>query len=644
MRITTARRISQVLFLALFAWFAVVATLGDTWWRLRGWPINWLLQLDPLVGLATLIATGTLYAGLLWAAATLGLTILLGRFFCGWVCPFGTIHQAVGYLGHRGKPVAAQIQANRYRRGQSTKYYILLVLLGMAGGDLLAALLRWPAHRPWVALGVAMGAVVVVALLVARRAFRRPGRALAGMAAVAAAWAGLGLALRSQGLLAGVLYTGLLDPIPLLYRCVNLAILPAADAATQVISPSQRFFAGAWLIALAALAAVGANLAIPRFYCRFVCPLGALLGLAGRGSLGRIGKTQAECLHCRLCQRHCEGACEPAQQIRWAECVLCGNCLHDCRHGLMGYRASKSAAGEVTSPDIGRRGVLLSLAGGLAAVPLIRLGGRTGPNWNPSLIRPPGSLDEGRFLARCIRCGQCMRVCPTNVIQPAGLEMGLEALWTPALNNRIGTSGCQLNCVACGNVCPTAAIRPLTLDERHGAGSFAGKGPIRIGTAFVDQGRCLPWAMARPCIVCQENCPVSPKAIYVQEAYETLRDGRITVTGSTLDRVEFAPASFADGRLGSGDYYLAPGMSGRRDRRLIGSNTAGAIQLAQPLDRALAPGSTALVQVRLQRPVVDISACIGCGVCEHECPVSGQRAIRVTAENESRGRERALLV
>jgi ferredoxin len=42
--------------------------------------------------------------------------------------------------------------------------------------------------------------------------------------------------------------------------------------------------------------------------------------------------------------------------------------------------------------------------------------------------------------------------------------------------------------------------------------------PIRLGTAFYDRGRCLPWAMATECIVCEEWCPVSPKAIYVEEA------------------------------------------------------------------------------------------------------------------------------
>ena len=60
MRIVTVRRITQIFFLALFLWFCVTATLGTAWWQLRGWPINWLLDLDPLTSLATVLSTGTL--------------------------------------------------------------------------------------------------------------------------------------------------------------------------------------------------------------------------------------------------------------------------------------------------------------------------------------------------------------------------------------------------------------------------------------------------------------------------------------------------------------------------------------------------------------------------------------------------------
>ena len=56
------------------------------------------------------------------------------------------------------------------------------------------------------------------------------------------------------------------------------------------------------------------------------------------------------------------------------------------------------------------------------------------------------------------------------------------------------------------------------------------------------------------------------------------------------------------------------------------------------------PGSKIEVQVRLQRPFVDIEKCICCGVCEHECPVSGRKAIRVSAEEETRSTDKTLLL
>jgi NAD-dependent dihydropyrimidine dehydrogenase PreA subunit len=50
------------------------------------------------------------------------------------------------------------------------------------------------------------------------------------------------------------------------------------------------------------------------------------------------------------------------------------------------------------------------------------------------------------------------------------------------------------------------------------------------------------------------------------------------------------------------------------------------------------------IQIRLQQPYVDPKQCIGCGVCEHECPVLGLRAIRVTAENESRSEHHRMVL
>jgi len=115
-----------------------------------------------------------------------------------------------------------------------------------------------------------------------------------------------------------------------------------------------------------------------------------------------------------------------------------------------------------------------------------------------------------------------MRVCPTNVIQPALLESGFEGLWTPFLINKIGY--CEYNCVLCSQVCPTGAIKPLTVEKKIGKGPF--QKPLKIGTAFYDRGRCLPWAMHTECIVCEEVCPVSPKAVWFKTVELELRNGK----------------------------------------------------------------------------------------------------------------------
>ena len=123
---------------------------------------------------------------------------------------------------------------------------------------------------------------------------------------------------------------------------------------------------------------------------------------------------------------------------------------------------------------------------------MLRISSHLEGNWDPALVRPPGALPEKTFLSRCIKCGQCMRVCPTNVIHPAGLQAGIEGIWTPMLNFRMGTSGCQRGCIACGNLCPTAAIRPATVDGNP--------------TVEIDEDLCMF------CANCFSVCPALPIA------------------------------------------------------------------------------------------------------------------------------------
>jgi len=165
--------------------------------------------------------------------------------------------------------------------------------------------------------------------------------------------------------------------------------------------------------------------------------------------------------------------------------------------------------------DLSRRHVVLSLVSGVVAVPLIRSTPFSKQGYtNPKLIRPPGSLEEKEFLRRCVKCGECMKVCITNGLQPTLLEAGFEGIWSPQLIPRIGY--CEYRCTLCGQVCPSGAIQRLPLEEKM---------KVRIGLAMIDKGRCLPYAHSTPCIVCEEVCPTPKKAIWFEEAIVKNRDG-----------------------------------------------------------------------------------------------------------------------
>lgn len=166
---------------------------------------------------------------------------------------------------------------------------------------------------------------------------------------------------------------------------------------------------------------------------------------------------------------------------------------------------------------MGRRAVLGGLVAGFSLTFLGRLDGQVNKVTDSRLIRPPGSVPEEDFLTLCQRCGLCMKVCPTNVINPTLSEAGMAGFWTPHLIMIQGY--CEYTCTLCGSVCPTGAIKEISVKEKIGR-------PVNIGSAYVVRGRCLPWSGNGPCIVCQELCPTSPKAIYLEKAVVAAPDGK----------------------------------------------------------------------------------------------------------------------
>jgi len=105
-----------------------------------------------------------------------------------------------------------------------------------------------------------------------------------------------------------------------------------------------------------------------------------------------------------------------------------------------------------------------------------------------------------------------MKICPTNTLQPAWSEAGVEGLWTPVLAPRIGF--CEPKCVLCSRVCPTGAIAEISLQDKAWNIETTGKNNrIRLGTAFIDRSRCLPWSAAEECGICEKACPESIHAV-----------------------------------------------------------------------------------------------------------------------------------
>jgi MauM/NapG family ferredoxin protein len=444
------RRVYQGFFLLFF--LGSLALMTDE--GIARFPVRFLLELDSLSALAVLASSWLLPAGLLVALATLALTVLFGRAFCGWICPLGTLHQLASWVTRRLRRGPHHL-VNRWRLHFRLKYLLLLAFLVAA--------------------------------------------------------------------LTGSLSIGLLDPLSLATRSFAAAVLPAISAVARAEGQRPRTFGGAWLTGAIFLGLLAANRWVARWWCRALCPLGALLGLGARAAVFRIHVDPERCNDCHRCVKDCQGADEPFASHRVSECHVCLNCVSVCPEGAITFRAFAEAAAPHGGVDLPRRQLVGAALAGAALLPLLRA---SSAEASPEAIRPPGALPEDAFLARCVRCGACVNACPTSALQPSLATAGLAGLYTPVLVARRGW--CEPSCTRCGQVCPTGAIARLTPETKGWTrGGDAAEGTrVKIGTAFFDWGRCLPWAMATPCVVCEEVCPTSPKAIWLEPVEGVRSDGR----------------------------------------------------------------------------------------------------------------------
>src|SRR4030043_1843542 len=352
------RRISQGLFL-LFFLFLVIQTESKRNDPL-GYPVKLFLDFDPLISITPLLTShaSKIPAAFFLSIITILLTMILGRVFCGWMCPLGTLNNIVGSLRKRHS------QKIPYQ-WHKAKYYLLLFLIASSIFTLQL-----------------VGIVDPLSLLI--RSFSLSVYPL--------------LNYGIRGMFDAIYQTD----IPII---VNVSEYLYNVSKKTFLSFQQPYYLQGIFVGFLFFFVLGLNLLEKRFWCKYLCPLGALLGLLSRYAFLKRDISEG-CTSCGTCDTVCQGGALPHTKEDWrkTECLACFNCDDICPANGVSFGFGRK---KVPSMDLGRRNVVLSLFSGALTVPFLRANPLSKSGYSyPKLLRPPGSLEEKEFLKRCVKCGE----------------------------------------------------------------------------------------------------------------------------------------------------------------------------------------------------------------------------------------------
>ncbi len=314
-------------------------------------------------------------------------------------------------------------------------------------------------------------------------------------------------------------------PISLFFLGVVIVTAFTSAPVLQFLHPNI------WILRIVSLTPIGLaflglcavfSLFARRLWCTYLCPLGALYGLLARLPLLRLRITS--CTNCARCDRCPTDAADyRKREIASHQCILCFDYEAGCpAEGFVFSLPRSDNRARARTLAASRRNFLVAglhlligatLGGMLSALVRRRI---------TPLLRPPGVVDETHFLESCLRCLQCVRSCPNQIIKPTDSGYGLASLSTPHLE--FGPYGCDYFCQVCQQVCPNRAIPLQSLRDKQ-------KTPI--GIARIDESLCVVYKEGLNCLVCEEVCPVPQKAIGIEvnglraESGEVLRQPKM---------------------------------------------------------------------------------------------------------------------